>query len=470
MTRTCAGFIAVALLGLFASQGWAVETDALRQKQAAQEKARLLTRELVSGILDIQVRQLEENGLTQLPIYGEIRQMRVNINELVDAEMRDVVELLVKAQEGSQTERIENFTKARESVRQVVMTLMAERQKLLKRLQIARLSAQVRQLIQMETAAMTTTRSLDELPAADRERLTLLTIQDQRDVKALFLVLVETLADVSTWGGPAGAGAADGLRILKTAQVGGELDLADNHLASANHADAAASQLAVIRGLRLLLDKLEETQGLISSDREAALKMVREMIEKQEKLKEQTEKTSPEDPKFEELVDQQSELNQELGKLAETLAEFPSTETLVEQAKAAAFEATAELFDRETETAAAEQSKVIGNLAQIEAELQSGIEADSTDKSAAELAAEVEQLERVQEQLEQAAEQQAAATEKAAEAAAAAKQQRAGRQDIRTKAAAQATEEAPCRPRSGRDWPMLKPPSKKRPPHWRTPR
>ncbi|MCR9118809.1 MAG: hypothetical protein NXI22_17880, partial [bacterium] len=204
----------------------AEEPTVLRSKQMAQEKARSLARELLSGVLDIQLRQLRENGMQGLPIYRDIESMRANIDDIAGEEMREVVELLVRAQEGEPEQRLAAFTEARGKIRGVVLSLMAERQKLYKRLQIARLAAQIRRLIDSETEARDVTAGLPALPQLTRENTALSVIEDQRDVHSYFLQLVETLADVSTWGGPAGAGAGDGLRILKAAQVGEELDQA----------------------------------------------------------------------------------------------------------------------------------------------------------------------------------------------------------------------------------------------------
>ena len=72
--------------------------DALRAKQEMQQRARDMARELVSGILEVQLKQLEQNGLQKLDLYRDIQTMRKNIDVLVEAEMRDVVELLVQAQ------------------------------------------------------------------------------------------------------------------------------------------------------------------------------------------------------------------------------------------------------------------------------------------------------------------------------------------------------------------------------------
>ena len=66
----------------------------------------------------------------------------------------------------------------------------------------------------------------------------------------------------------------------------------------------------------------------------------------------------------------------------------------MEQAKAASFEATAELFEEKKPEALDEQNEVIGNLAQIEKVLEQGLDLEQSSKSADELAAEVKQARR----------------------------------------------------------------------------
>jgi hypothetical protein len=99
--------------------------------------------------------------------------MRANIDQLVEDEMHEVVDLLVAAQQGTDQQRFEKFSDARVKIREVVVVLMAERQKLYKRLQIARLAAQVRELIRAETHAYVTTKSLPDRPQRERDSLTL---------------------------------------------------------------------------------------------------------------------------------------------------------------------------------------------------------------------------------------------------------------------------------------------------------
>src|SRR5579872_6517233 len=113
-------FVLVLVLFGAASPAPAVDKDALRRKQDAQERARDMARQLVTGILEIQLQQLDENGLKELPIYREIAVMKKNIGALVDKEMEKAVELLVKAQRGTEAEREQNFKDARKMIRDIV--------------------------------------------------------------------------------------------------------------------------------------------------------------------------------------------------------------------------------------------------------------------------------------------------------------------------------------------------------------
>ena len=142
----CRAVLATFLLGVYlvsapvfaqsrASAAW-------QHRQRDQERARVMASELVASVLDIQLRQLAENNLQTLPIYGEIKSMQANLYQLVEREMQDVVRLLVQGQRANEQDRERIALEARGKVRSVVGALMAERQKLAKRMHLARLAAQ----------------------------------------------------------------------------------------------------------------------------------------------------------------------------------------------------------------------------------------------------------------------------------------------------------------------------------------
>ncbi|MBW3540308.1 MAG: hypothetical protein KY476_08560, partial [Planctomycetes bacterium] len=365
-SRKCM-LVAALIATVLAGQAAAVDPDSLDRRREDQKRARQMAQQLVDSVLRLQLRQLEENKLTDLEIYRDIKIMRANIAELVEQEMSQVVTLLLDAQQqGDENARREKFTEARGLIRQIVVQLSIERQKLLRRLKAAEIAEQARRLIRLETVALATTESLPEQPPTRREELAIKTLEDQRDIVKLFLLLVETLVDVSKWDGAIADGAADGLRILKAADVGRHLDEAVRTLSAAEYPTAAGHQAQAIEGLKQLLKIIERTQGLIGAERQQALDKVRELAEKQAKLREKTEQTQLKQPPEKELVQEQADIRRELGDLAESLHDLPGAEEHLEQAKAAADEATTDLFDAEQAEAIEQQGKVLGHLAALE--------------------------------------------------------------------------------------------------------
>ncbi|HEY2148852.1 MAG TPA: hypothetical protein VGH32_13005 [Pirellulales bacterium] len=380
-----------------------LSADALRAKQDAQQRAREMARELVSGMLDVQLKQLEQNGLQKLDLYHDIQTMRKHIDGLVEAEMRDVVAILVQAQKADGEKRAAQFTTARTKIREIVTRLMVERQNLARRLRIAELTAQVKMLIEKETTVKRTTDTLAELPRQKQAEQTLDTIQSQRDVNELFIQLVNSLSDVATWGGQVGAGAADGLRLLKAAQAGEELDSIGRSLESAKFTAAVKSQQAVITVLKALLEKLEGIQGLINSTNEEALALVRELMKRQEEIRKETKQADLKDnATTDRLVDEESKIKSDLAKLTSALERIPSAQPVLEQAKAATQSARGDLFDQKKPEAVDDETKALGSLAELERKLEAAGEQEANDKSAAELAQQIKNLEAAQKQVAEA--------------------------------------------------------------------
>ena len=108
----------------------------LRKKQEAQERANALARDLVLRIHDIQMQQLEENGLSEEPFYKDIKEMRNNITKLVKTEMKEVVVLLRGAIGKEVDARRADVEAARVMIRKIIKRLYVERQNLMLRLQL----------------------------------------------------------------------------------------------------------------------------------------------------------------------------------------------------------------------------------------------------------------------------------------------------------------------------------------------
>src|SRR5262245_66297407 len=114
--------------------------------------------------------------------------MKENIDGLARADMERIVQLLIEAQAAEPNQRLLKINEARARIRDVVVQLMAERQKLYRRMHVARLSAEARQLIGLQTKAHEQTQLLPERRPDERERLVLATIEDQADVTKLFKI------------------------------------------------------------------------------------------------------------------------------------------------------------------------------------------------------------------------------------------------------------------------------------------
>ncbi|HEX3658691.1 MAG TPA: hypothetical protein VHV55_23060 [Pirellulales bacterium] len=400
----------------------AVDVEMLRRKQEHQQRARDLARELVSSILDIQLQQLSENGLEHLPLYRDISQMRTHLDGLVEAEMADVVNLLLKAQDQLPAEREATFVEARKKTREVVVRLSIERQNLLRRLKTAELAAQVKRLIAMQTIVTNATQSLPAQPSTRQEAALVATIQDERDVQALFTRLLEMLREVRGWGGEVGQGAAEGLATLRTAAVGQRLADAIADLEMAEFDQAGEQEAAVLKGLRLLLEKIEETQGLVGTDRELALENVRQLIARQTQLRDDTRAAELDEATIDKLIERQATLQKEIGRLPEMLNRVPAALPAVEAARRAASSASARIFDGKREPAVAQQTAAAAQLEAVEQHLLTAALRTDGAQSAAELKSLAEALAEAQKQIERAqaetAEAKTDVQKQAAEAAA----------------------------------------------------
>lgn len=358
----------------------------------AQERARAMARDLVATALDVQLRQLEDNGLEQLPLHAEIKAMRGNIEGLVGNEMQGVVELLAKAESAQPEEQAQTVQEARRLIRHVTIRLSAERQMLLRRLKVADIAAQVRRLAGQQSAVLKATESLPQQQPGRRESVTLAALEQQRTAGLLYGVLVASLEDVRTWEGPVGAAATESLRRLRDGQAEAVLKAAEERLATSDFAAAAAAQRQVLDLLATLEQRIERSQGVAASRADAALAAVRDMQRQREELRAEIAKAPPTDAAIEALVEKQAELRQDLNKLDEVAATAPDVAPLVQKAKEAAIASTEKLFEGDTRQSVAEEGKVLGSLAEITDRLTQTAPVAADAKSAEQLARQMEQL------------------------------------------------------------------------------
>lgn len=417
--------IAVALLGLGLLVGsglmcvpearaQVLEPEALQRKRVDQERARRMARELIVGVLEIQLRQLEENGLQELPIYREIGLMREHIGELIDTEMAQVVDKLAAAQRLPVADREAAFVDARQMIRAIIIRLTTERHQLLRRLKVAELAEQTRRLIRVQSAVQTATKQLPTESRARQESLAIKLVEDQEDVRELFLLLVESLADSRTLGGPVATGATQGLVHLKSAEAGLHVEQARIDLKELKFATAATHQEAVLGALRELLRLLEQSQAGDANVAASARDALRNLAERQRQLREETRQLDPQQTASDRLVNEQGALQKEIAQLKDSLQSLPAAQTNpLTQAAAAAQRATERLFDTRNADALQEQTQVLGHLAALEQALANQASNSPKDRSAADVAAQLKTLNTTRDQLQAARDKQREASQAA---------------------------------------------------------
>ncbi|MEX1074971.1 MAG: hypothetical protein WED27_00810 [Pirellulales bacterium] len=334
---------------------------------AAQERARSLAAELVRGVIDVQLRQLEENGLADRPIFGDIKSLRGVVAALVQREMKDVTDLLSRAEEATPAERPALVSDARNLARTIVTRLAAERQQILRRLKEAMLAAQVRAIVDRQKRLLTATESLSTLPDGRREQTTLAAIEEERNVKTLVATLQAALADVGNWGGEIGATSLAGLRTLEREGVSEAVAAAESQLAQADPAGAAAAQRRAIAGLEAVLATVEGNRSARPAGADAG-KEAAALGGKAAEMRREMAKVPLTDASVEKLLAEQSALQEALAKFAADLRGEPAA-GLVEQAKAASLEAAAGLLEGDQRRAVAAQDTVIERLAEVAAGL-----------------------------------------------------------------------------------------------------
>ena len=367
---------------------WARETDrAASLHQRLQQRAREQTRALVSSVLDLQLRQLSENGLEGIDLYRDVRDMRRHLNGLVESEMGRVIRLFVDAERSRGQEQDKLWNDARRLVHDIVIRLSLERGTLLRRLQAAEMGAEVERLIRRQAQLATSTESLERLEAQARELATVRAVEEQRGVRVLFEGLVQLLESLSRREGSVGAGALDGLRILRAAAVGKALRRAEAELESFEVQGAVLAQREAVEGLRLLLHKVEETQGLVDEGLEQAFESLAEILAEQRALRDLTRGVELGPRAADRLVQEQRQLMDSLARWnVERGARLASSGAALSRALDGGAAVVQHLFELDRDAAVHAQDRIIEDLAFVEEQLEQALERSAAQVSSARLA------------------------------------------------------------------------------------
>jgi tetratricopeptide (TPR) repeat protein len=178
---------------------------------------------------------------------------------------------------------------------------------------------------------------------------------------------------------------------------------------------AAGTQKQIIESLEQILLKIRrfEDPAWIDADAKNAAK---DILDKQEKLKEKVEAGELEkEENVESLVEEQSMVREQLERLKSSLANNEAAMELAERAAEAASEAREAIFESESAEAIELQEEVIGSLAELTHELENDPAAQRPELSSEEFQKLAEALADTQEKLDQALELNEQATVQAAE-------------------------------------------------------
>ena len=175
--------------------------DYIGRTKSNQERARELTSELVAALLESHIQQLEDNKLQDLPLYKDLIDMRGRMSDLAAKMMPAVIDLLTEASEATGAQRTQLIGKAQDRMRDILLKLLAERERIRIRRQQALLIERLTEIIGKQKAARTSTLALGPTD----EQAIVVTLGSQGAVQSLYVTFADMLKDVATWSGDLGA-------------------------------------------------------------------------------------------------------------------------------------------------------------------------------------------------------------------------------------------------------------------------
>ena len=265
-----------------------VSAQRLQQQKQVEQQASDIAQQLVGEVLDLQLQQFRDNNLTKHPWYGEISSMREHLDEMVHKQMKEVVDILEKADLKNDAERVKAFQAARSKSREILVRIQVEEQILLRRLKIAELARQIQQLIEHQTKVHTETEAVPGEPTDRRHELNLAALEDQRDVTASFKQFKQSLRETSHFSGDVGREASEVVQMVQKQDIDGLLVKAETGLRAGEFAVAASNQKEIIAALEALLQEIRHLQKTVEAS--SLAEKIAEALKKQEELREASEK------------------------------------------------------------------------------------------------------------------------------------------------------------------------------------
>lgn len=387
----------------------AEETAPLSDRIVAHAQARDLATELVASIFDVQLRHLAENGLSEQPLYDEIRSSRDRIAQLASSEMEQLTVLLKKLQASPQDGRNELLAEARVTARRIAVAMMAERQRLRGRLRSSRTLDLLRQMIALEQQAIVVTKGLTLRPVSEQPQSAEQLVQSHLDLAVLFDQLVLMLRQAEETVGPERISAVAALSHLTTAQTSVLIVEATDFVKAGSYAEALLAEQSILGALIESLRLMQQSDKLEEEARRRALEAIAKTVKEQQELRRQTAATDLSDAKDRDAFSaSQRAIAEQLEQLREQLSQLAQVGEQMLAATDAAQQAVKHLGEGQKEQAVERQDTVVNMLEDIAQHLN----AEEFDPDA--LADRAAQLQELSTSLNDLVEKQAEASELAA--------------------------------------------------------
>ena len=338
-----------------------------------QKRARRLMQELLKGVLQMHLKQLEENKMSKLALYTDLKEMQKRSTVLIDRHMNKAVALLSKAYDLQGAERAEVYKAAQEKMHEILRQILRERERLRLRRQLAELVERVRSLLGGQKSLLKKTLELN----AERETATTRAIHAQKALDLMARRLVEVLKSAADQSGELGAMAADAGRAMQKAGITAAMTKATEQLTTNDFPEAAETQRRIIAGLEKVMATLQiDTRRSLQ---QAQIQVVK-LLERQEKLLKAVGAKEMTDANAELWIKEQGAITEALRSIIGLVGTSEQCIRLADIGVSSSENARRAIFGKEKAQAMGEQGRVVGALAELLEELKRriGMERDRT--------------------------------------------------------------------------------------------
>jgi len=374
-------FLAISHSGVAQDLGVAdLETASQRQQLASSELHRL-----VDNTLTQQIRLLEENGLATDSRFLELSAMRQAFATTIAGQMTDLQSSLDKYHRDPNANAVDNIG---QQTRKIASLLIAERQRLVRRLKSHRLDTDLRNLIMRQNGALTTLQQAAETGTAVAIADSL---EQQRSVRLLYFQLLDTLESAVGWDVTTQDAAARLVEFIHAGDLNARFQAVQQALEQAATADAIGHEGAILTDLRRALEILVETNINEHDNNQQAVDAVERLIDSQQRLISQTRRARNAPENYEPLVDEQLELAGDIRGVGALVAGTTENQQHLQSASDGAQQAGTHLFAEEGSLAIEQQNIAVDQLRLLATEFRSkqgkGVFGASADELANQIAA-----------------------------------------------------------------------------------